>query len=115
MAFSIMIISRRTLMNRQSGSLLTVRAPRVSSKVIAASAGFAQRNVRDALSQLHVRPLGHSTHYGTLQAAHHQRMLEVVCAEFLCPLLYPFRGNAVDISQFFSRMFSYLVEVRDVR
>ena len=34
-------------------ALLTIRAPRVSSKVIAASAGFAQRNVRDGLSQLH--------------------------------------------------------------
>lgn len=34
-------------------ALLTIRAPRVSSKVIAASAGFAQRNVREGLSQLH--------------------------------------------------------------
>ena len=33
--------------------LLTIRAPRVSSKVIADSAGFAQRNVRDGLTQLH--------------------------------------------------------------
>ena len=33
--------------------LLTIRAPRVSSKVIAASAGFAQRNVREGLSQLY--------------------------------------------------------------
>jgi hypothetical protein len=34
-------------------ALLTIRAPRVSSKVIAASAGFAQRNVREGLNQLH--------------------------------------------------------------
>lgn len=33
-------------------ALLTIRAPRVSSKVIATSAGFAQRNVREGLSQL---------------------------------------------------------------
>jgi hypothetical protein len=33
--------------------LLTIRAPRVSSKVIAASAGFARRNVNEGLSQLH--------------------------------------------------------------
>ncbi len=33
-------------------ALLTIRAPRLSSKVIAASAGFAQRNVREALGQL---------------------------------------------------------------
>lgn len=33
--------------------LLTIRAPRVSSKVIADSASFAQRNVRDGLTQLH--------------------------------------------------------------
>lgn len=33
-------------------ALLTIRAPRVSSRVIAASAGFAQRNVREGLSQL---------------------------------------------------------------
>lgn len=34
-------------------ALLTIRARRVSSKVIAASTGFAQRNVRDGLNQLH--------------------------------------------------------------
>jgi hypothetical protein len=34
-------------------ALLTIRAPRVSSKVIAASTGFAQRNVREGLSQLY--------------------------------------------------------------
>lgn len=34
------------------GALLTIRAPRLSSRVIAASAGFAQRNVREALAQL---------------------------------------------------------------
>jgi hypothetical protein len=33
-------------------ALLTIRAPRLSSKVITASAGFAQRNVREALTQL---------------------------------------------------------------
>jgi hypothetical protein len=33
-------------------TLLTVRAPRLSGKVIAASAGFAQRNVREGLTQL---------------------------------------------------------------
>jgi hypothetical protein len=33
-------------------ALLTIRAPRLSAKVIAASAGFAQRNVREGLSQL---------------------------------------------------------------
>jgi hypothetical protein len=33
--------------------LLTIRAPRLSGKVIAASAGFAQRNVREGLSHLH--------------------------------------------------------------
>jgi hypothetical protein len=33
-------------------ALLTIRAPRLSSKVITASAGFAQRNVREALIQL---------------------------------------------------------------
>lgn len=32
--------------------LLTIRAPRLSSKVVAAGAGFAQRNVREALTQL---------------------------------------------------------------
>ncbi|MDA0168443.1 hypothetical protein OJ998_05030 [Solirubrobacter taibaiensis] len=32
--------------------LLTIRAPRLSSRVISASAGFAQRNVREALAQL---------------------------------------------------------------
>jgi hypothetical protein len=34
-------------------ALLTIRAPRLSGKVIAASAGFDQRNVREGLSQLH--------------------------------------------------------------
>jgi DNA-binding transcriptional ArsR family regulator len=34
-------------------ALLTIRAPRLSSRVIAASAGFAQRNVREGLSQLY--------------------------------------------------------------
>jgi len=33
-------------------ALLTIRAPRLSSKVITASAGFAQRNVREALTAL---------------------------------------------------------------
>jgi hypothetical protein len=33
-------------------ALLTIRAPRLSTKVITASAGFAQRNVREALSQV---------------------------------------------------------------
>lgn len=33
-------------------TLLTIRAPRLSGKVIAASAAFAQRNVREGLSQL---------------------------------------------------------------
>ena len=33
--------------------LLTIRAPRISGRVIAASAGFAQRNVREGLTQLH--------------------------------------------------------------
>lgn len=33
-------------------ALLTIRAPRLSSRVISASAGFAQRNVREALVQL---------------------------------------------------------------
>ena len=33
-------------------ALLTIRAPRLSGKVITASAGFAQRNVREALTQL---------------------------------------------------------------
>jgi hypothetical protein len=34
-------------------TLLTIRAPRLSGKVIAPSAGFAQRNVREGLTQLH--------------------------------------------------------------
>jgi hypothetical protein len=34
-------------------ALLTIRAPRLSGKIIAASAGFAQRNVREGLAQLH--------------------------------------------------------------
>lgn len=34
-------------------TLLTVRAPRISGRVISASAGFAQRNVREGLLQLH--------------------------------------------------------------
>ena len=34
-------------------TLLTIRAPRISGRVIAASAGFAQRNVRQGLTQLH--------------------------------------------------------------
>ena len=34
-------------------ALLTIRAPRVSGRVIAASAGFGQRNVREGLLQLH--------------------------------------------------------------
>jgi hypothetical protein len=34
-------------------TLLTIRAPRFSGKVITASAGFAQRNVREGLTQLH--------------------------------------------------------------
>jgi hypothetical protein len=34
-------------------TLLTIRAPRLSGKVITASAGFAQRNVREGLTQLH--------------------------------------------------------------
>lgn len=34
-------------------ALLTIRAPRLSGKVITASAGFAQRNVREGLTQLH--------------------------------------------------------------
>lgn len=33
--------------------LLTIRAPRLSSGVITAAAGFAQRNVREGLAQLH--------------------------------------------------------------
>jgi hypothetical protein len=33
--------------------LLTVRAPRLSTGVITAAAGFAQRNVREGLAQLH--------------------------------------------------------------
>ncbi|HST56231.1 MAG TPA: hypothetical protein VLJ42_10130 [Solirubrobacteraceae bacterium] len=33
--------------------LLTIRAPRLSSGVINAAAGFAQRNVREGLSHLH--------------------------------------------------------------
>jgi hypothetical protein len=33
--------------------LLTIRAPRLSSGVISANAGFAQRNVREGLAQLH--------------------------------------------------------------
>ncbi|HMJ34985.1 MAG TPA: hypothetical protein VK501_13820 [Baekduia sp.] len=34
-------------------TLLTIRAPRLSSAMITASAGFAQRNVREGLTQLH--------------------------------------------------------------
>lgn len=34
-------------------TLLTIRSPRLSGKVITASAGFAQRNVREGLTQLH--------------------------------------------------------------
>jgi hypothetical protein len=34
-------------------ALLTIRAPRVSSRVIASSTGFAQRNVRDGLNPLY--------------------------------------------------------------
>jgi hypothetical protein len=34
-------------------ALLTIRAPRLSGKVITASAAFAQRNVREGLTQLH--------------------------------------------------------------
>ena len=34
-------------------TLLTIRAPRVASREISASAGFAQRNVREALTQLY--------------------------------------------------------------
>jgi hypothetical protein len=34
-------------------ALLTIRAPRLSGRVITASAGFAQRNVREGLAQLH--------------------------------------------------------------
>ncbi len=34
-------------------SLLTIRAPRVSSRMIAATTGFAQRNVREGLVSLH--------------------------------------------------------------
>lgn len=34
-------------------TLLTVRAPRISGRAISASAGFAQRNVREGLAQLH--------------------------------------------------------------
>ena len=34
-------------------ALLTIRAPRLSGRVITASAGFAQRNVREGLTQLH--------------------------------------------------------------
>lgn len=34
-------------------TLLTIRAPRLSGGVITASAGFAQRNVREGLAQLH--------------------------------------------------------------
>jgi hypothetical protein len=34
-------------------ALLTIRAPRLSGRVITASAGFAQRNVREGLVQLH--------------------------------------------------------------
>lgn len=34
-------------------ALLTIRAPRLSGKVITASVGFAQRNVREGLAQLH--------------------------------------------------------------
>lgn len=34
-------------------ALLTIRAPRISGRVITASAGFAQRNVREGLTQLH--------------------------------------------------------------
>ena len=34
-------------------TLLTIRAPRLSGRVIGASAGFAQRNVREGLIQLH--------------------------------------------------------------
>jgi hypothetical protein len=34
-------------------ALLTIRAPRLSTKVITASAGFAQRNVREALTQVY--------------------------------------------------------------
>lgn len=34
-------------------ALLTIRAPRLSAKVITVTAGFAQRNVREGLAQLH--------------------------------------------------------------
>jgi hypothetical protein len=34
-------------------ALLTIRAPRLPAKIIGASAGFAQRNVREGLTQLH--------------------------------------------------------------
>ena len=34
-------------------ALLTIRAPRLSGRVIGASAGFGQRNVREGLAQLH--------------------------------------------------------------
>lgn len=34
-------------------TLLTIRAPRLSGRVLTASAGFAQRNVREGLTQLH--------------------------------------------------------------
>jgi hypothetical protein len=42
-------------------------------------------------------------------------MLKVVCAEFLCSSVYPFRRNTVGIRQFFARTFGCLVEVRYVR